>query len=344
MEDWGTNSGMDVSDLSPSISIAELESMAHMADLETALLGAPTAAPTDNAWVTFEAEVRSAHATALARVRQYGGERCAELLRLLEIEEQTRCHAFQETQLGEVRPAVYQSAVRSILEKLLGKLETMGYEPALYQGAAQCLSEYMSALNHHSELVQVVSSPKLPAILEGCGYGDFGESASDKYSERSDDTDTLSVHSDQVMGGEPTLGASGACGMALAVDLAELRKERRRESNKRAATKYRNKRVQSTQQVLAESAALRQQMSALSEQNAVMAAENRLLKQQVAFLQGMLNPVAQHASAAQAVPTAAVAPVAAGVAMLPATSDGAVSVQAFPEGGGGETSVSANGL
>jgi hypothetical protein len=148
--------------------------------------------------VTFEAEVRTAHASAVGRVRQYGGERCAELLRLLEIEEQTRCHAFQETQLGEVRPAVYQATVRSILEKLLGKLETMGSEPALYQGAAQCLSEYMSALNHHSDLSAVPHSPRsLPAIVEGFDYGDF---SSDMYSERSEDTDTLSVHSDQVMG------------------------------------------------------------------------------------------------------------------------------------------------
>ena len=298
MEDVGFNAS-DM-DLSPRISISELESIAHSAELDTVLLGAaPATPPPDTAWVTFEAEVRTAHASAVGRVRQYGGERCAELLRLLEIEEQTRCHAFQETQLGEVRPAVYQATVRSILEKLLGKLETMGSEPALYQGAAQCLSEYMSALNHHSDLSAVPHSPRsLPAIVEGFDYGDF---SSDMYSERSEDTDTLSVHSDQVMGGAEqsiSLSNSGSISSSGGVEggaviLAELRKERRRESNKKAASKYRTKKMASTQCVVAESAAMRQHMNAISEQNAVLSAENRLLKQQVAFLQSMLNPAAQ---------------------------------------------------
>ena len=48
----------------------------------------------------------------------------------------------------------------------------------------------------------------------------------------------------------------------------------------------------SQQHVLAETTALRVQMGALSEQNAVLSAENRLLKQQVAFLQSMLQGAA----------------------------------------------------
>jgi len=259
MEDMSLNSHMeDMAPSSPRFSISELELAAQGIDIERELLGpdppAAAAPQGDNRWVTFEAEVRSAAASALNRVRNFAGERCAELLRLLEIEEQTRCHAFQETQLGEVRPAVYQHTVRSILEKLLGKLETMGTEPALYQGAAQCLSEYMSALNHHSDLcasVQYAPKFELPAIVEGV---DYGESASDLYSERSEDTDTLSVTSDHVMGGGAdgsfVNGYVGASFGGGAIDLSELRKERRRESNKKAATKYRTKKTVVQQHVI----------------------------------------------------------------------------------------------
>lgn len=75
-------------------------------------------------WTRFESEVRAAHAVALSRLRLQGSERCAELVRLLEIEEQTRCQAFQAVLMSEVRPLVYQRTVRSIIEKLLAKLET----------------------------------------------------------------------------------------------------------------------------------------------------------------------------------------------------------------------------
>ena len=61
---------------------------------------------------------------ALSRLRHQGSERCAELVRLLEIEEQTRFQAFQAVLMSEVRPLVYQRTVRSIIEKLLAKLET----------------------------------------------------------------------------------------------------------------------------------------------------------------------------------------------------------------------------
>ena len=65
--------------------------------------------------------------------RRFGADErrppCAELLRLCEFEEVTRCQAFQAAMMGEVGPAVYQAAVRSILEKLLGKLEIVAERP-----------------------------------------------------------------------------------------------------------------------------------------------------------------------------------------------------------------------
>ena len=124
----------------------------------------------ENPWVTFfEAAVRSAAATALGRLRAQSHERCAEVLRLCEFEEQTRCQAFQAAMMGEVSPAVYQAAVKSILDKLLGKLETtFAPEPSLRQAAAQCLSKYMSALNHHCDICAVPLAPALlPAIASG---------------------------------------------------------------------------------------------------------------------------------------------------------------------------------
>ena len=112
----------------------------------------------DNEWVRFEAEVRSKHAVALVRLRRLwetgvAAEDVQPLLRLLEIEEYTRCQAFQACVMGEERSHVYQAAVRSIIEKLLGKLET--HYPSFYQAAAGCLSDYMSALNHHCEICVV---------------------------------------------------------------------------------------------------------------------------------------------------------------------------------------------
>jgi len=256
--------------------------------------------------------------------------------------------------MGEVRPAVYVGTVRSILEKLLGKLETFSAEPALYQSAAQCLSEYLSSLNHHSDICAVPRSPgaaPLPAIEEG---RDYGELSSDLYSERSEDTDTLSVHSEQMVtsADAPAVATDGFCFVSAAgtsgaadgfgvsaMSLEDIRKERRRESNKKAASKYRSKKTVSMQQVLTETMQLRQQMAGLTSQNAVLAAENKLLKQQVAFLQGMLNPGAGvGAAAAAAAAAGAAASVGAMPAMpaMPATSVGQDAqqtpcVQAFPE-------------
>ena len=157
----------------------------------------------DNEWVRFEAEVRSKHAVALVRLRRLwetgvAVEDVQPLLRLLEIEEYTRCQAFQACVMGEERSHVYQAAVRSIIEKLLGKLET--HYPSIYQAAAGCLSDYMSALNHHCEICVVPPPPSaLPAIAEGSAHG-YADSASqmtgyssEGRSEASRSEDTLSV-------------------------------------------------------------------------------------------------------------------------------------------------------
>jgi len=267
-------------------------------------------AGSENPWVCFEADVRAAAATALDRLRGHGGERCAELLRLCEFEEQTRCQAFQATIMGEVVPAVYQETVRSILEKLLGKLETCAPEPSLYQAAAQCLSEYMSALNYHCDICAVPRASQaqmsLPAIAESRDEScmDSSEYPSELGSEDAETLSVHSVHSETAEGAarrlsvEPSAffggltlggGGAGARNDRSMSDPEHERKERRRESNKKASVKYRAKKTVSTQQVLQESAVLRQQMSALTTQNTVLAAENQLLKQQVAFLQGMLQ-------------------------------------------------------
>ncbi len=73
----------------------------------------------------------------------------------------------------------------------------------------------------------------------------------------------------------------------------EQRKQRRRESNRSASSKYRSKRSSALSALMADNGSLRQQLAAVTSQNAVLGAENKLLKQQVAFLQGML----QHAPA-----------------------------------------------
>ena len=320
-----------------------------MAELEACVEACMAAGPSlfvdhahqkENDWATFETAVRSAASIAFGRLRAQQLTSCAELLRLCEFEEQTRCQAFQAAMMGEVKPSVYQATVRSILEKLLGKLETYAPDPSSYQAAAQCLSEYMSALNHHCDICAVPRSPApLPAIAE-----DFGLDSSDYPSELgSEDAETLSVHSETVsdhgsgirlsgFGSDgQTTGALGfgrtppgalgwgrdanaalgsgvvsaAAAMAIerppssctsasgsataASDLDELRKERRREANKKASVKYRSKKNNSMQQVLAELGAARQQVGALSSQNAVLAAENQLLKQQVEFLQGVVQ-------------------------------------------------------
>ena len=69
----------------------------------------------------------------------------------------------------------------------------------------------------------------------------------------------------------------------------EQRKQRRRESNRSASSKYRSKRSSALTALMADNGSLRQQLAAVSSQNAVLGAENKLLKQQVAFLQGMLQ-------------------------------------------------------
>merc|ERR1719230_2336286 len=110
--------------------------------------------------------------------------------------------------MAEVDPSVYQATVSSILEKLLGKLETYALEPHLYQAFAQCLSEYMSALNHHCDICAVPvspgprSPPPLPAIAEDlCELHEpLGELDSSDYPSElgSEDAETLSVQSETV--------------------------------------------------------------------------------------------------------------------------------------------------
>ena len=325
-----------------AVSMSDLESLVNDA-LDPNTLPAIDAflkrSAVENAWVCFEADVRSAAAAALERLRGHVGvhvgERCTELLRLCEFEEQTRCQAFQATIMGEVDPTVYQSTVRSILEKLLGKLETWATEPSLYQAAAQCLSEYMSALNHHCDICAMPRAhnrASLPAIAEGNSRDESGMDSSDYPSEfGSEDAETVSVHSETaadvraralsdigLAGGLPACGpavlsafglaksgpfggsgsttAAGVAGATsgtgapgAALDSEEARKERRRESNKKASVKYRARKSASTSQVMGENALLRQQIGALTTQNSVLAAENQLLKQQVTFLQGVLQ-------------------------------------------------------
>lgn len=271
----------------------------------------------DNAWVRFEAEVRSKHAMALMKLRRLwesGGASDAELhplLKLLDIEEQTRCQAFQACVMGEERSHVYQAVVRSIIEKLLGKLETHTLEthtPSVYQGTVQCLSDYLSALNHHCEICVVPPPPSaLPAIAEGSaiGYsasqltGYSSESASETRSHASRSEDTLSTCSaglsDALPLGQGPLGAtyhveeSRRSSFELPFDGSASgregdRAERRRESNKKAASRYRTKKSATSSSLMADNTALRQQMSTLASQSAVLSAENKLLTQQVAFL------------------------------------------------------------
>ena len=296
--------------------MAELEACveACMMSASTSSLFDPRTHP-EHEWVTFEADVRNAASVAVDRLRAQPSEP-SELLRLCMFEEQTRCQAFQAAMMGEVGPAVYQAAVRSIIEKLLRKLELYAPDPSLYQAAAQCLSEYMSALNHHCDICTVPrSTAPLPAIAEGreAGMGIdpslYGLDSSDYPSELgSEDAETLSVHSETVSdhsnnlrayghvaaprpsaAGAPEDGSFGLAFTAGAMNDEQLRKERRRESNKKASVKYRSKKSSSMQQVLSDYQAARQQVSTLSSQNAVLTAENQLLKQQVEFLQNMLQ-------------------------------------------------------
>jgi len=99
------------------VSLADLESLAISVGLDSLVAG--NGAAGSAMWIRFESEVRAAHAAATFRLRAPGGERCTDLIRLLEIEEQTRCQAFQGVLMGQIPATVYQSTVRSILEKLL---------------------------------------------------------------------------------------------------------------------------------------------------------------------------------------------------------------------------------
>jgi hypothetical protein len=99
------------------VSLADLESLAISVGLDSLVSGHGAAGPA--MWIRFESEVRAAHTAATYRLRAQGGERCHDLIRLLEIEEQTRCQAFQGVLMGEVHGEVYQATIRSILEKLL---------------------------------------------------------------------------------------------------------------------------------------------------------------------------------------------------------------------------------
>eukprot|EP00320_Phaeocystis_rex_P000496 CAMPEP_0119075182 /NCGR_PEP_ID=MMETSP1178-20130426/77747_1 /TAXON_ID=33656 /ORGANISM="unid sp, Strain CCMP2000" /LENGTH=301 /DNA_ID=CAMNT_0007057387 /DNA_START=6 /DNA_END=907 /DNA_ORIENTATION=+ len=264
----------------------------------------PTLNRPDNAWVRFEAEVRSKHAVALMRLRRLwetgvAAEDVQPLLRLLEIEEYTRCQAFQACVMGEERTHVYQAAVRSIIEKLLGKLET--HYPSFYQAVAGCLSDYMSALNHHCEICVVPPPPSaLPAIAEGSahGYAESGSQmtgySSEGRSEASRSEDTLSVCSSRVEAAEAQQGSlvdagGGRASSGGALRSAEERVERRRESNKKAACRYRNKKQATQSSLMTDNATLRQQVATLTSQVAVLSAENKLLTQQVTFLQKMLS-------------------------------------------------------
>ena len=291
--------------------MAELEACveACMMSASTSSLFDPRTHP-EHEWVTFEADVRNAASVAVDRLRAQPSEP-SELLRLCMFEEQTRCQAFQAAMMGEVGPAVYQAAVRSIIEKLLRKLELYAPDPSLYQAAAQCLSEYMSALNHHCDICAVPrSTAPLPAIAEGreasVDPSLYGLDSSDYPSELgSEDAETLSVHSETVSDHSNNLRAyghvaaprpSGSEDGSFSLGFTpgsmsedQLRKERRRESNKKASVKYRSKKSSSMQQVLADCSAARQQVASLSSQNAVLTAENQLLKQQVEFLQNMLQ-------------------------------------------------------
>jgi len=320
--------------LQEHIALSELESMADgvsLASLESII--AETSLRRDDQWLTYQQQVVSAFGGATSRLRLAMGERAADLIRLLEIEEQTRCQAFQATLMGEVRAPVYQTAVRSILEKVLAKLETLGAEPLAYQAAAQCLSEYMSALNHHAEICASgheypPSRSSLPAIDEGSALGYQSDHSCSIRSEeslatshRSEETLSMLSDADSLYGRAHALSADGS-GLSLAPEDPRdaVRKERRRESNKKAATKYRSKKSANISAMMAENAALHHQAAGLSSQVAVLAAENRLLKQQMGFLQNLLqgNPeLAAQLAAAGAAGGSASAAAAAAAAPAP---------------------------
>ena len=100
------------------IALSELESMADgvsLASLESII--AETSLRRDDQWLTYQQQVVSAFGGATSRLRLAMGERAADLIRLLEIEEQTRCQAFQATLMGEVRAPVGDLAARMLKAK-----------------------------------------------------------------------------------------------------------------------------------------------------------------------------------------------------------------------------------
>ena len=132
---------------------------------------------------------------------------------------------------------------------------------------------------------------------------------------------------DSLYGRAHALSADGS-GLSLAPEdhRDAVRKERRREANKKAATKYRSKKSANISAMMAENAALHHQAAGLSSQVAVLAAENRLLKQQMGFLQNLLqgNPelaaqLKASAATAAAAPAPAPTPTAAESTVVGAT-------------------------
>lgn len=152
------------------LSLSELETMA-CSDMPNDMLNNLVAS---DPVLCFDGNVRSAHAVAVLRLRQHGGEhRWEELIRLLEREEHTRCQAFAQLSASEfdgpMRSHSYVCTVRSIIDKLITKLEVWADDPASYQASMSCLSEYFSALNHHCDICAVATWPAatgLPAISE----------------------------------------------------------------------------------------------------------------------------------------------------------------------------------
>lgn len=275
--------------------MSELESMACCPDVLNELVAADPVQ-------CFDGNVRSVHAVAVLRLHQRGGDyRWDELARLVEREEQTRCQAFAQLSASEfdgpMRSHIYVCTVRSIIDKLIAKLEMWADDPASYQASMSCLSDYFSALNHHCDICTPTATraaaSSLPAISEDGGVSTDAEM---RESGLSVSEDTVSVAGSDIAGSQqlfnatPTVdGPSGHHGGPRRRLSDAERLERRRESNKRAASKYRSKRTDNMQGASEENGELRQQVGVLTNRVAVLGAENELLKQQVAFLQNILQ-------------------------------------------------------
>ena len=89
------------------VSLADLEPLFNSVGLDSIINGSSAAGSA--VWIKFESEVRAAHTAALGRLRAHLGERCADLVRWIEIEEQTRIQAFQGVLMGEVPGEMYQA-------------------------------------------------------------------------------------------------------------------------------------------------------------------------------------------------------------------------------------------